>query len=132
MLDPLSITDADRLLAMLEQPDPADRPLDPAELRREILSTVRGQDAIVDDVVRLLRQQKAKVTRDRLTDLAVRHHRGDPEVLGEQVERAAVVANVHHHVGVLLSQSSGPENEKPTACDLARGGSACKPWILRP
>lgn len=66
MKDPLSITDRDRLLALLQshQNDQSEL-IDELEMRGALLARVRGQDHVVDDLVKLIRQQKAKVTRNR-------------------------------------------------------------------
>ncbi len=65
MRDPLSVTDKAKLLALLSQRDQGEAIPDEATLRDAILARVRGQDHVADDLVRLLRLQKAKLRRDR-------------------------------------------------------------------
>jgi len=65
MNNPLGITNRDKLLELLAKREQGDAIPDEATLRDVILSRVRGQDHVVDDLVRLLRVQKAKIRRDR-------------------------------------------------------------------
>ena len=65
MYDPLSITDRDRLLALLQQHGDTADVIDEAAMKRALLARVRGQDHVVNDLTRLIRQQKAKVVRTR-------------------------------------------------------------------
>ncbi len=65
MKDPLSITDRDRLIALLNSRDKGDAVPSEEELRSGMLSRVRGQDHVVLDVAKIIRLQKAKVHRDR-------------------------------------------------------------------
>lgn len=65
MYDPFSITDRERLLELLSRRDQGEPVPNEAEMREAILARVRGQDHVVDDVVRLIRLQKAKILRDR-------------------------------------------------------------------
>lgn len=65
MKNPLDITDRDQLLALLSARDKATVTIDEESMRQSILARVRGQDRVVDDLVRLIRQQYAKVSRNR-------------------------------------------------------------------
>lgn len=65
MRDPLSITDRDKLMELLSSRQKGDAVPSESHLRQTILGRVRGQDHVVEDLVRLIRQQKAKVRRDR-------------------------------------------------------------------
>lgn len=65
MKDPLSITDRNKLFDLLTQREKGDAVPNAEELREALLSRVRGQDHVVDDMVKLIRQQKAKTKRDR-------------------------------------------------------------------
>jgi ATP-dependent Clp protease ATP-binding subunit ClpC len=65
MKDPLSITDRAMLFELLSGRDKGDPPPSEKEMREILLSRVRGQDHVVNDIVRLIRQQMLKVHRDR-------------------------------------------------------------------
>src|SRR5690606_21283778 len=65
MSDPLAITDRDKLFALIHQREKGDAIPSVQELSEALLSRVRGQDHVIHDMVRLIRQQKAKVRRDR-------------------------------------------------------------------
>ena len=65
MKNPLSITDADTLLALLNSRQKTNAIPSEEELRTTLMARVRGQDEIVEDLIRLVRRQKAKIHRDR-------------------------------------------------------------------
>lgn len=64
-IDPWTVTDKDDLIGRLRNRRRGDAVLDEESMRRALLGRVRGQDPIVEDLTRLIRQQKAKVTRGR-------------------------------------------------------------------
>ncbi len=64
-IDPWSVTDKDELLQRLHHRRRGDVVLDEDAMRRALSARVRGQEHIVEDVTRLIRQQKAKLTRGR-------------------------------------------------------------------
>lgn len=65
MKNPLDITDCDRLMELLSTREKDTVFIEESEMKQSILSRVRGQDHIVDDLTKLVRQQYAKVTRNR-------------------------------------------------------------------
>lgn len=65
MKNPLDITDRGRLMELLQTREKETVFIDEDQMRQSLLSRVRGQDEVVDDVTRLIRQQYAKVTRNR-------------------------------------------------------------------
>ncbi len=66
MSDPLSITDRDRLIALLESAQcGANRTIDEPAMRDALTSRVRGQDHVVSDVARLIRLEWGKQQRTK-------------------------------------------------------------------
>lgn len=66
MHDPLSITDKDRLMQLLEKRNKGEsRVIDEEEMREALKRRVRGQDHIVDDMSRFIRLQWGKERRQK-------------------------------------------------------------------
>ena len=139
MRDPLSITDRDLLMKLLDRRDPSEPPLDEAEMKQAILGRVRGQDHVVDDLVRLLRQQKAKINRRR--PVASILFLG-PTATGK-TEMAKAVAEYlfedeSHMLRFDCSEFSGPEGKTrligtPTGyVGAERGGQLTRPVLNNP
>jgi ATP-dependent Clp protease ATP-binding subunit ClpC len=66
MSDPLDITDREKLMALLEKKKKGDaRFIDEEQLKAGLKSRVRGQDHVIDDMVRMLRLQWGKEQRGK-------------------------------------------------------------------
>ncbi len=139
-MDPLDITDKQRLLEMLAQHRRGQaRVIDQAEMRAALGRRVQGQDAILDDVSKLIRLQWGKQRRDK--PIANLLFVGPPATGKTELAKALAAylfGDEQHMLRLDCAEFSGPEGKTrligtPTGyVGAQQGGQLTRPLFSNP
>ncbi|MCA9126548.1 MAG: ATP-dependent Clp protease ATP-binding subunit [Planctomycetales bacterium] len=139
MKNPLDITDRETLFRLLNSQQKATVFVDEIEMQQEILTRVRGQDHVVEDVVKLVRQQYAKVTRNRpVANILFLGPTGTGKTEMAKAMAGYLYGDESHMLRFDCSEFSGPEGKTrligtPTGYVGAdKGGQLTRPVLNNP